>query len=327
MKQHYVPRFYLRRFSDNEKSIFTYDKQLSKTYSASMMSVCCEDDIYTISDKYVKDSNNRTGSNINKFSLEKDHFAKIEEPLYAKLLQEIDKIKDEWISGKNQYRLKFLEKRELALHLVTQYFRHPILKDSTVDDYIRMERAGIDMVKCIMANAENNEAFNDLKVDITCEKPVLHANLTYRDSETLMMFANAIATNIWLFEISEGKNFYTSDFPLVVEPHAKDARPMFMGLAQYGGELTYPLSPSLMLVSYDRAFFKDLENEDCSFKIVDAKEVRRQNMLRYFYANRHLFSYNKDFSLIDFIYKCNGGHHVFMKPNFKSEIVSGLGRY
>ena len=54
-----------------------------------------------------------------------------------------------------------------------------------------------------MANAENNEAFNDLKVDITCEKPVLHANLTYRDSETLMMFANAIASNIWLFEISK----------------------------------------------------------------------------------------------------------------------------
>lgn len=283
--------------------------------------------MYTISDDFVEDSNKETGDNINKLSLEKDHFAKFEEPLYSQLLKTLDEIKDEWASGKGQYRLQIKEKRELALHLVTQFFRHPILQDSTVDDYIRMEKAEIDMIKAILAKTMCDESINDLKFDVKCEKPALHAKLTYLDSETLMMFANAIASNIWLFEISEGNNFYTSDFPLVVEPHAKDARPMFMGLAQYGGELSYPLSPSLMLVSYDRAFFKDLENEDCSFKIVDAKEVRRQNMLRYFYANRHLFSYNKDFSLIDFIYKCNGGHHVFMKSNFKSEIVSGLGRY
>lgn len=43
MKQHYIPRCYLKRFSDNDKSIFTYDKQQSKAYPASMMSVCCEE--------------------------------------------------------------------------------------------------------------------------------------------------------------------------------------------------------------------------------------------------------------------------------------------
>lgn len=37
-------------------------------------------------------------------------------------------------------------------------------------------------------------------------------------------------------------------------------------------------------------------------------------------------SSKKDFSLIDIIYKA-GGHHIFMNSNFKSEIVSGLGKY
>ena len=54
MKQHYIPRCYLRRFSDNEKSIYTYDKVNAKSYNASLMSVCCEEDLYTLSDEYVK---------------------------------------------------------------------------------------------------------------------------------------------------------------------------------------------------------------------------------------------------------------------------------
>ena len=76
MKQHYIPRCYLKRFSDNNKSIFTYDKQQSKSYPASMMSVCCEDDMYSISDSYIEENNKETGSYLNRLSLEHSHFAK-----------------------------------------------------------------------------------------------------------------------------------------------------------------------------------------------------------------------------------------------------------
>lgn len=39
-------KMYLKQFSDNPKSVYTYDKISSKAYRASLMSVCCEDDIY-----------------------------------------------------------------------------------------------------------------------------------------------------------------------------------------------------------------------------------------------------------------------------------------
>jgi hypothetical protein len=326
MKQHYIPRFYLRRFSDDGKSIHTYDKQLAKVYNASMMSVCCEDDIYTISDDFVKKSN-MEGGKINKLSLEQEHFARTEEPLFLQLLKEIDEIRNEWVSGKEHYRLKHIEKRELALHIVTLFFRHPKLKESTVNDYLRMENAEIDMVKAFLAKQKNDDSINDLKINVTCEAPVLHANLTYKDNETLMGFADAIASNIWIFEVSKGGDFYTCDFPIVVEPHVENARPMYMGLAQYGGELTFPLSPNLVLSVFDKEYFKDKEKDDCSFIIVGDKEIRRQNMLRYFYASRHVFSIKNDFKLIDIIYKIRGRQHVFMNANFKTEIISGLGRY
>jgi len=64
---------------------------------------------------------------------------------------------------KNHYRLTFIEKRELALHIVTQYFRLPQIGDSMVDTYIRMKRAEIDIVKEIMVVHTGNAEFRNLK--------------------------------------------------------------------------------------------------------------------------------------------------------------------
>lgn len=326
MKQHYIPRCYLRRFSDNEKSIHTYDKLHCKRYNASMMSVCCEDDLYTMSDEYVRSNNEEGKSTIDKLSIESDHFAKTVEPLYSQILNQIDEIKDEWMADKDHYCLLHVEKKELALHIVTQYFRLPQIGDSMVDDYVSMEKAGMDMIKHIMSVQTGNEEFKKLEIGIKCEKPALHANLSYLNNETLMSFAEVIANNIFVFWVSSEKEFYTSDFPIVVSPHVENARPMYMGLAQYGGELTIPLSSEIVLSVYDRGYFNDKVSLDGSFIKADAKEIRRQNLLRYFYASRHVFSYKNDFSLIDFYYGLYG-KHKFMKPNLKSEIVSGLGRY
>lgn len=57
MKQHYIPRCYLKRFSNNERSIFTYDKCKSESYNASLMSVCCEDNLYSLSRAIQKIAN------------------------------------------------------------------------------------------------------------------------------------------------------------------------------------------------------------------------------------------------------------------------------
>ena len=290
------------------------------------MSVCCEDDIYTFSEEFVKRNKEEGNCTINRLSIETDHFAHTVEPLYIQLLNQINEIKEEWVTGKDHYTLNFYEKKELALHIVTQYFRLPQIGDTLVDNYIRMERASIDMMKELMAKQTNNDDYKKIKINPTCEKPALHANLSYLDNETLMMFANAIANNIFVFWISKGNDFYTSDFPIVVSPHVENVRPMFMGLAQYGGELTMPLSPGLALSVYDRSYFKNKEDIDGAFVNADDKEVRRQNYLRYMYASQHIFSYNNDFSLIDFVYKLKG-RHDFYKPNNSISIVSGLGKY
>lgn len=327
MKQHYIPRCYLRRFSDNGKSIYAYDKLRSKSYRASLMSVCFQEDMYTLSDEYVYRANTEIGSDINNLSIEKDLFAKDVEPLYSQLLSQIDEIKEEWISGKDKYKLTYEEKKELALHIVTQFLRHPVVGDAEVDNYMRFEQANLDMLKHILAVQEGNDDFRNLEVKVVCEKPALHATLTYMNYEELMQCASIMANNIFVFWVSTNNEFYTSDFPIAVESHIKNSKSFYSGLIQYGGEVIMPLSPSLSVSIYDYHYFENKKELDGCFIEADAKEVRRQNLIRYFYTSRHVFSLNDDFSLVEAYYLYNGNNHVFMKPNLKAEVVSGLGRY
>lgn len=81
-----------------------------------------------------------------------------------------------------------------------------------------------------------------------------------------------------------------------------------------------------MLAIYDRDYFKGKENLDGSFIESSDRDVRRLNYMWYMYATQHVLSYKKDFGWIEFIYKLEG-KHIFSKPNFKADIVSGLGKY
>lgn len=326
-KQHYIPQCYLRRFTDDDVHINTYDKVNSKQYRVPVSTVCCINDLYTLSDEYVEQSNKENGGNINKLSIEKDLFSKDVEPLYSQFLSQLDEIKEEWVSGKDQYRLIYEEKKELALHIATQYLRHPVIGDAEADNYMRFEQAGLDMVKEIMAVQTGKDEFRKLDVKPVCEKPALHAMLTYMDYDSLLKCAGILANFHFVFWVSKDNEFYTSDFPVTVEPHVKDAQCLYDGLVQFGGEVMMPLSPSLSVSLYDYNFFKDKQELDGCFIEADAKEVRRQNLIKYFYASRQVFSLKNDFNLIKSFNQINGGEHIFMKPHLKAEVVSGLGRY
>lgn len=327
-RQHYIPRCYLKRFSSDAKSVYAYDKKLSKTYQTSIMSVCYENNIYTISDEFISRNNAEKGaSKINSQTIEHDFFSKDIEPNLDLLLRQIDEMREDWQKDKIQYNLDDKEKLEIALHLVSLYFRHPLVMESTVDNCIRAEKAQIDMVKMMMAKMTGEEKYNKLQIDLEYDKSALSAKTTFMNGEFLMEFANAISKNIFVFWVSEGKDFYTTDFPIVVYPHVENVRPLYMGLAQYGGEIMFPLSPKVALSIYDREYFKGNDALDGCFVEADDKEIRRHNMTHYFYALRHVFCLKNDFSLIDFIYGYNRNEHVFRTPNHRMIVESGLGKY
>ena len=281
--------------------------------------------LYSLSESYVEECIKQQ-DNLNTLSIECDYFSKKIEPLLAQYLGQLDVIQDGWVKGTERYRLNYLEKRELALHIITLYFRIPHVMNAMIDNHLRFERAEADMIKHILSVQTRNKAFNELELEISCEKPVLHAQISYLNDELLMDMANILANNIYVFFVSENNELYSSDFPIVVNPYVPNIKPICMGLAQYGGELTMPLSPSLSISIYDRKYFKDKEELDSCFIIANDEEILRRNWRIYLYAKRHVFSLKNDFRMIDVLYE-KEGKHVFYSPNLKEEIVSGLGRY
>ena len=77
----------------------------------------------------------KMGDPINSLSIEKEHFSHFIEPSYSQLLSQIDEIKEDWILGKEKYRLSYYEKKELALHIATQYF-------AFTDNYLTISELG-----------------------------------------------------------------------------------------------------------------------------------------------------------------------------------------
>lgn len=183
------------------------------------------------------------------------------------------------------------------------------------------------MIKEMLAVQTGEDGYRNIQVELECEKPVLGAILTFMSNELLMQFADVISKNIFVFWMSPENVFYTSDFPIVVYAHEKDVRPMYMGLAQYGSEVMFALSPKLALSIFDRECFKSDESLDGCFILARDKEIRHHNITQYFYAQRHIFGQDNDFGLIDLLYKQSGNKPPFVNPIPRSEIISGLGRY
>ena len=94
------------------------------------MAVCCINDLYKISEEYINECNNE----ITELSIEKDYFANNIEPMLDQYLKTLDIIKKGWDNGNDKYRMNYYEKKELALHIATLYFRLPDVMNSIVDN-------------------------------------------------------------------------------------------------------------------------------------------------------------------------------------------------
>jgi len=141
-----------------------------------------------------------------------------------------------------------------------------------------------------------------------------HAQSSYLNTDIVKSFSTALYNNIWTFSLSSENKFYTSDFPICVNPHKENVRPMNMGLTQEGAELTFPISKSLVLTIWDRNYFSDKSEDDMSISVSNDEEIRALNLIRYITAKRQVYGYSNDFSYIQFVVMCRRGEQIYINP-------------
>jgi len=308
-KHHYIPQCYLRNFSSNGKSLWTYDKLNSKIYSSAIDNICCIDEFYTLPEGCVNKYNDERK---NQLFVECDFFAENIESQYDYMLQKIISNKDKWIGNPEQLAITNEEKLLFAKHIAIQWMRTPSQREKLLKMNYDIISQEMEIFKAFFAYTENNPEY--LKTDIKFETnaPLLHAQMIFDNHELISSFAEAICSNYWEFSVSEIGDIYTSDYPIVVEPHVQGAPQFYDGLASYGSESSFPISKNIVLTIWDKEYFTDKSGLDCKFVMLDEKEKRRKNLHRYFYARRHLYCSENCFVIIEREKYLNEGSHIFM---------------
>lgn len=304
---HIIPQCYLRNFTSMDKGIYTYDKCRSSKYIKPIDEACAIDDYYRIADFNAKNEDEA-------LSIEVGYLANAVEATFSDILQEIIRIKNIWVSN-SSVKLSNELKVQMAYMLSIQYLRMPHVRDSALSIFKAVSDFEERMVKRIAAEQENNPAILELEIEKRYDEASIHAQSTFQNDRLLLDFCVALSRNYWTLLVSQENNFYTSDFPIVVQPHVEGVMPTHCGLTQYGAELSFPISKDIMLVIWDKEYFDAKISEDCSFRYVSEPEVRKYNFLRYGYAREQVYEYNNDFGWIDFIKTVNGGKHHYLGGN------------
>lgn len=297
--QHIVPQCYLKNFAVKGKSdfVYVYDKVQNKSYTKAIKDVAGIDDFYTISPEF------NDGTNDSKV-IETNYLAGDVEDKYSKVLSDtIESIKKGEQFSNNL-------KKGLAIHIVIQFLRTKEVREKDeqlMNDFLPQV---IDIFKEGLSLEKKDPQIAKLNVSYKYDSAIYHFRSSFGNEDIINTFAGQLFGNYWNFYYSPIPVFYTSRFPIVVSPHVPDVRPLCLGLTQYGAEVSFPISPNIMLVIWDREFFKEKASTDGEIIVATDKDIRKYNWMRYFYADK-VYSHTNDFSTLDFIYMLKGKHEFF----------------
>jgi hypothetical protein len=283
VKQHIVPKVYLKNFTDNKNMINVYDIKKDQFRKQPPKTTTIYKDFYTIE---KLDDDLESELNGDKYYIE--HF----------LNKEIEKdFKTIIEKFKKDDKLNKDDKIYIAKFATFQYLRTPMFKKTfefnlenafkkmnelifSNDDYVKSQLKKIDSD----INYEEVEDIQNmiLEGNYNVNFPKEHyLGFMLKFSEKML---NILLNQKWYFLISPSKSgFVTSDHPFAMEKF--NDQPSWTGYGLVNTEKTIPLTPEICL------FIGDYGSRDIKLKI-DRKKVRNINLRTIFSANRFVMSNN-----------------------------------
>jgi hypothetical protein len=268
--QHYVPRVYLKNFSNfngKEYYIWVFDKEKEKAFQTNIKYIAFENEFY------------------NKIA---------EEQIIEKTLRDIEARFDiavqELISIKDIDRISIEKKDILAEFIAYQMIR---TKESRImlEDVFKQfyEKYGDKLAPSL-----KEQVINSMKKESIRKT---HNDLIKDMGE----FKKRIKNLKWIFLINKTKfPFWTSDNP-VAEYNEVDLSPYGnLGLECFGFEMHFPLTPKVALILCDNRRFKNLPSKEI---IKDYRRIVRERDLQVRYSTRFTFSNENKFSFAQMMIK------------------------
>jgi len=313
IKQHFLPQCYLKNFSPNGKNIYIYDKGEKKSFRNSIDNIGYLNYFYDIPLKYIK--NKRELPYDTKF-YEKGFFAENVEKTYSKILEKINQKADDWILTQKQEEILNLEEREIFAQLMAiQHLRMPNIIEDVSDSYEKTAQEAFEIIKSGINNMNPDLEKMSPEPQIKYDKDfdsILHAKI-YTNDNLISGIANEILNKYWVFYVSKQNDFFTSDNPIVINPHIANQHNYHDGFGMKGAEIIFPIGKSAILTLWDSGYFTEKDKKDNTFCFVKQKEKRAYNLRQYIWSNRQTYSYLNNFNIIKLLKADNGGEEIIMK--------------
>lgn len=323
-KQHFVPQSYLRLFADNTKQLHIFDKlkeEGTRIYRTSPNNIANEVFFYD-------EPENKT--------LIEDKGKQIAEKalceLEGKAVDIIREINRDLEEGRKP-NLKTENRLFLAYYIAVQFLRTKEYRDLLIEISEKTFRAVADEA----LRLENIEGIDyEVKYDsIAAGQMQLKAMF----GEQAIEMAAVLSEYIWVFGINTTTDkFYTSDHPVVKEPHKEDPILSYSGWMSEGIEIVLPLSPKHILTIFERSFFQDCEHLDGNFIPCPEESVTFYNSLQVLQSYRQVYCSENQFVFAERVcndhptlYTKNKGRitvstyrglvHISPDPNLENEAV------
>lgn len=317
-KQHFIPQCYLRNFSSNNKNIFIYDKEKSKSFRNTVENVAYIDYFYELPKQFIE--NIEDIPNGTKF-YEKTFFADTVEKYYSQILGKIINKGNSWLRKEDIDEIINPQEKELFARLIAiQYLRLPNIREK----YSDLRKKGIDFTSDLIKshlsfeNPKQKEEIESFQAEYDKSfDPILHSEL-YADEELLIGITKHILNKHWIYYVAENKDFYTSDNPIIIKPHIPNQRRFYEGFGMDGSEIIFPIGSSILLTMWDSIYFDKMGEISDSFNEITDKQKREYNLYQYMYSNKQTYSLNNDFKLIKLLISLNNGNEYFSE---KSKIL------
>jgi hypothetical protein len=274
-KGHYVPQFYLKKFTHDDYRLFVFDKFAKKSFPSNVRDIANEKYFYDLPEDF-EDEN-------------------IDPQLIEKALGVFEGDFSEWVddalrSIKDKKRIDHKQKTHLSLFMVIQLLRTREARNFQIEMVEKLSKALLDFA---IQQERPDISPEDYQIKFDPKMASLLQAKQIFDLERIVSFAGELYKHIWLIGKNKTKQpFYTSDNPVVKYAHKRT-----LGIASEGIELAFPLTPEWVLILRERSFFREFESLDCRVIPLSDGNVTYYNSLQVIDSYRQLYCSTNNFNL------------------------------
>ena len=263
-RQHYVPRFYLDSFRDDEGHLHVYDKTTGRTFVTRPESVSVEKDFYELPIELTGTGDSREL-----------------EAAMSDVEGDAAEIIRAWATatGNPNFRVTPSERQRFAQYIALQLFRTKEQRNILSEFQTRILGPGQDRVD----DAE------------------LHNHLLW-NSDLVQESADQLTRYIWIIaKNSSDVRFLTSDHPVVIKDSTSTNWLLAPRVSEVGAQVILPLTPTLILYCKEPQHWKSVSGFDSMLSPVAFTDymAHHENSGQIGMSTRFVFSNSAAFSVAD----------------------------